>query len=220
MTSMVRSGCIVVALALAGAGLSHGQFVFRSGSGGASDASAVLDAAPAGFGVGGWTVGEWARYNLTQSMGPAGSVIRFRTVSVVGQQDAAFWVEVQEEATGLMRAQLPVRKLLIPFGPVSERGMSEMLTLFPDSSIRRSTVVRPPNGAGAAPYLQGWQAVGNESVTTAAGTFAAKHWQRGEEELWTAASAGPIGVVRYRGPDVQVELVGHGATGAKSRIPS
>jgi hypothetical protein len=60
--------------------------------------------------------------------------------------------------------------------------------------------------------------VGEETLTTPAGEFRTRHYRRDDEELWTAAGAGPIGVVRYRGANVTIEIVGRGASGAKSKI--
>jgi hypothetical protein len=211
-------------LTLVGAPLGAQQMVFRGpGGGGAGDASALLDVAPAAYGVTAWRVGEWARYNVSQVFGGTGqSLTRFRTVSVVdGAGTDGFWVELTEETVGVMRATMPVRKLRIPFGPVQERAMTEALTLLPDSSIRRTTVVRPPAGrAGPAPFPDGWERLAEETITTPAGEFRARHYRKGDEELWAAAAAGPIGLVRYRGGDVTIELVARSATGARSRIPA
>lgn len=198
------------------------QLVFRSGPGGAGDPSGLLDIAPAAYGVSRWTVGEWARYNVSQTFGATGQTLtRFRTLSVIDAAAERFWVEVQEEAMGVMRATQPTRKMLIPFGPVSERAMTEAFTLMPDSSIRRTTVIRPA-GADAAkpPFPEGWERVGEETLTTPAGEFRTRHYRRADEELWAAAGAGPIGLVRYRGNSVTIELVARGASGAKSRIPA
>ena len=197
------------------------QIVFRSGPGAGPDAMALLEVAPAAYGVNGWKTGEWARYNITQTFGMTGQQLtRFRTVSVVGAAQDRFWVEVQEESMGLMRASQPTRKMLVPFGAVTERSMTEALTLFPDSSIRRTTVVRPPMADSTKPaFPEGWERVGEETLTTPAGEMKARHYRRGDEELWVAASAGPLGVVRYRGANVTIELVGRGTSGAKSKIP-
>lgn len=211
---------LVVGLVLWATPLSA-QIVFRSGPGAGPDGMALLEVAPSAYGVTGWKTGEWARYNITQTFGMTGQQLtRFRTVSVVGAAQDRFWVEVQEESMGLMRASQPTRKMLIPFGGVTERAMIEALTLFPDSSIRHITVVRPPApDSTTAPFPEGWERVGEETLTTPAGELTTRHYRKGEDELWIAASAGPIGVVRYRGANVTIELVGHGAAGAKSRIP-
>lgn len=211
---------LVCALLAASATPGAAQIVFRSGPGG-SDPSGLLDVAPASYGVSGWTAGEWARYNISQSLGQAGqSLTRFRTLSVVAAAGERFWVEIQEEAVGLMRATQPTRKLLIPFGAVSERAMTEAFTLMPDSSIRHVTVVRPASADPTRPaFPDGWQRTGDETLTTPAGEFRTRHYRRGGEDLWIAAAAGPIGVVRYRGDNVTMELVGWGTSGARSRIP-
>jgi len=197
------------------------QIVFRSGPGAGPDPSALLDVTPSAYGVSGWKTGEWARYNITQTFGATGQQLtRFRTISVVGSADDRFWVEVQEESMGMMRATQPTRKMLIPFGAITDRAMSVALTLFPDSSIRRTTVLRPAMADAAKPaFPEGWERLGEETLTTPAGELKTRHYRKGDEELWAAAGAGPIGLVRYRGANVTIELVGRGGTGAKSKIP-
>ena len=211
---------LMCALVVACAPPAAAQIVLR-GPGGTGDPSSLLDVAPAAYGVSGWTAGEWARYNVTQTFGPTGqSLTRFRTVSVLEASSDLFWVEVQEETVGLMRTTQPTRRMRIPFGPVGERAMTEAYTLMPDSSIRHTTVVRPAATDAPAPaFPGGWQRDGDETITTPAGEFRARRYRRGDEELWIAASAGPLGLVRYRSANVSMELVARGATGAKSRIP-
>jgi hypothetical protein len=196
------------------------QIIMRGGPGG-NDPSNLLDVPPAAYGVSGWKTGEWARYNTTQTFGATGQQItRFRTVSVVGSANDRFWIEILEESLGLMRTSVPARKILIPFGAMTDRAMTEALALMPDSSIRHTTVVRPASAAEPKqPFPEGWQRTGEATVTTPAGEFKARHWTKGDEELWTAANAGPLGLVRYRSAGTTIELVGRGATGAKSRIP-
>jgi hypothetical protein len=107
------------------------QIVFRSGPGAGPDAAALLDLPPASYGVTGWKTGEWARYDMTQTFGATGQQLtRFRTLSVVGSANDRFWIEVLEESMGLMRSSQPARKILIPFGAISDRAMSE--ALIPD----------------------------------------------------------------------------------------
>jgi hypothetical protein len=56
-------------------------------------------------------------------------------------------------------------------------------------------------------------------VTVGFEAVRAVHWRKGETELWTAAGAGPLGLVRYRSAELEIELVGRGASGARSQIP-
>lgn len=196
------------------------QIVFR-GPGGPGDAGGFLEVAPSSYGVTAWNAGDWVRYNATQTLGPTGqSLTRFRTVAVIAAAGDKFWVEVQEETVGMMRAVQPTRRMLVPFGPVTERAMVEAYSLLPDSSIRHITVLRPAAPDGAKPaFPEGWQRVGEETVTTPAGEFRTRHYRKGEDEIWIAASAGPLGLVRYRSAATTIELVARG-TGAKSRIPA
>ncbi|MFZ0580566.1 MAG: hypothetical protein WAN72_19590 [Candidatus Acidiferrales bacterium] len=50
--------------------------------------------------------------------------------------------------------------------------------------------------------------VGPESVTTAAGTFAAEHYKMkdGSGDMWIAAKAGPYGLVKFQGKDTTMLL--------------
>lgn len=57
------------------------------------------------------------------------------------------------------------------------------------------------------------------TIAVAAGTFHAVHWRRGSDELWASGEASPVGVVRYRTSDVEIELVARSDTGARSRLP-
>ena len=180
----------------------------------------ILDGAPSGYGVTGWKTGQWARYNINRALNPQFSIEQFRLVSVVGQDGGKYWVEVQDDMMTPQRQTMPIRKLLLPFGAVDDARMSEELILQRDSSIRRTTIVRPPKAEEEKkPFPSGWTKVGDEDVTTPAGTFHSTHWKMGSDELWVSSQAGPIGVVKYQGNDTKVELVARSDTGAKSRIP-
>jgi hypothetical protein len=110
--------------------------------------------------------------------------------------------------------------MLLPFGAVDDGRMAEELIMQSDSSIRRTTMVRPPKPDDhAKAFPDGWTKVGDEEVTTPAGSFHAAHWRMGAENVWVSPKAGPIGVVKYQGDDTTVELVAQSETGAKSRIP-
>jgi hypothetical protein len=206
------------------ASVAEGQVVIqRSGPGGrvtmGGPAPGPLGAAPAGFGVSTWRVGEWARYSVSSGGGNI-PLTQIRTVSVVGQQGDRFWVETQEEFAGPMTTRGPVRKMLIPFGTVRDAVGTEAYTLLPDSSVRKETLLRAPTGSAAESFAfpRGWERVGEEDVTVPAGALKAVHWRKGEEHLWTSAEVGPLGVVKYQSTEVTIELGSRG-TGAKSRIP-
>ena len=82
-------------------------------------------------------------------------------------------------------------------------------------------VIRPalpdviPEGIG---FPGSWTRVGDEQVTVAAGQFQATHWRKGNDNLWTSADAGPVGLVKYESDNTIVELTGKGDN-ARSRIP-
>ena len=218
---------VVVALAalLATAGVARAQVVMQRGGPGVrvtmgGAAPGPLSAAPAGFGVTAWRVGEWARYSVITSGGPM-PLTQIRTVSVVGQQGDKFWVETQEEFVGPMTSRGPVRKMLIAFGAIREALGTEAYTLLPDSSVRKETLVRAASAGerdGGFAFPAGWERVGDQDVTVPAGTIKSVHWRKGEEHLWTSADAGPLGVVRYQSAELTIELGSRG-TNAKSRIP-
>jgi hypothetical protein len=191
--------------------------ITRSGS--ATGAERLLEASPEGFGIGGWQVGQWARYSVSENAGAPMPLTRLRSISVVGRRGDQFWVESQTEFTGAMQATGPVRKMLIPFGALHEAVNGETYSLMPDSSVRRETLVRAGGASPAPAFPQGWTRIGEEDVTVVAGAFHAVHWRKGGEDLWLSASAAPVGVVKYASADMQIELVARGDSGARSRIP-
>lgn len=215
--SLGRCG-MVAALALLPA-VADAQVVVRR-FGGGGGAMGWLDLAPTQFGVSGWHVGEWARYSVSENLGGGMPMVQFRTVSVVGQRGDAFWVETAEEFGGMAAGKGQTRKLLVPFGAIAERVGGEGYVMSPDSSVRRQTLVRDAGGVSQRPrFPEGWTRVGEETLAATAGSFRAVHWRKGADELWTSAEAGPVGMVRFRSADVEIELVGHAAGGARSQIP-
>jgi hypothetical protein len=197
----------------------QGQVVIRR-LGGGGGGMAWLDAAPSQFGVPAWRVGEWARYSVSENLGGGMPMVQFRTVSVVGKRGDAFWVETADEFGGMAAGRGPTRKLLVPFGAITERVGTEGYVMAPDSAVRRQTLLRDAGGpARRAAFPEGWTRVGEETVATPAGSIRAVHWRRGSDEAWTSAEAGPLGLVRYRSADLEIELVGHGESGARSQIP-
>lgn len=213
-------GWWMAALMLWPAALNAQVVIRRFGGGGGDLGSQLLEDAPSAYGVREWRVGQWARYSTSQNLGGPMPMVQFRTVSVVGRRGDDFWVETAEEFAGMASGQGPVRKWAVPFGPLADRVGTEVYVMAPDSSVRRQTLVRDAPGARPGPaFPQGWTRVGEESLTTPAGAFRTVHWRKGPEDLWTSTDAGPIGLVRYRSAESEIELAGRGETGARSRIP-
>jgi len=205
-------------MALATSGLTAQVRVMRFG-GGSAGATAILEESPAAFGVSGWQVGQWARYSISQNVGGPMPMAQFRTVSVVGRQGDRWWIETATEFSGLTSGQGPVRKALVPFGPLRELPGGEAYVMNPDSSVRRESLVRAGTDRPAPAFPQGWTRVGEEQVSVTAGAFRAVHWRKGDTELWTSGDAGPLGVVKFQSASVAIELAARGATGARTRIP-
>jgi hypothetical protein len=196
------------------------QVVVRRFGGAGTGGTQWLDVSPERYGVSGWDVGAWSRYSVSENMGAGMPMVQFRTIGVVGRRGEAFWVETSDEFGGMTSGRGPTRKLLIPFGPVAERVGGEGYLMGADSSIRRQTLLRAAGGSERRPgFPDGWTRAGEETITTPAGSFRTAHWRRGSDEIWTSGEAGPLGLVRFRSADVEVELVGHGASGARSQIP-
>ncbi len=187
---------------------------------GATGAEALLTDRPSDFGVTGWRVGQWARYSIAEDVGAPQPMGRFRTIQVVGRSGERFWVEVTTEFSGMMQGAGPAQRFLLPFGPVAAQVGQDYYTLLPDSTLLQQRLLREAAGTRRAAFPAGWTRVGEEPVTVAAGAFRAVHWRRGGEDLWTSAEAGPVGVVKYQGGDMQFELAGRGDTGARSRVPT
>ena len=223
MRRTMRLGWVLAALAL-GPMVAEAQVVYRSGGGGGrmsfGGGMQWLEVAPSVYGVTAWTAGQWARYSVSENVGGGMPMMQFRTISVVGQRGADFWVETADEFGGVASGRGMVRKVLVPFGAIAERAGSEEYVMSPDSAVRRQTLLRAGSGPVRRPaFPEGWTRVGEESVSAGSGTVRAVHWRKGETEMWTAADAGPLGLVRYRSADIEIELVGRGASGARSQIP-
>ena len=222
MTRMARWGwgvAVLAALAVLPAA-AKGQVVIRRFGGSGGGGMRWLEAAPTQFGVQAWRVGEWARYSISESVGGPMPMVQYRSIGVVGRRGDAFWLETADEFGGMTSGRADTRKMLVPFGAAMERAGVESYVMRPDSSVRRLTLVREaPGPAQHLAFPEGWTRAGEEAVTTPAGSIQSMHWRKGAEELWTAASAGPLGLVRYRSADVEIELVGHGESGARSQIP-
>jgi len=214
----MRLGWTLAALALLPAVL-DAQVVIRRAAGGGA-AMQWLEVAPSAYGVTAWTAGQWARYSVSENVGAPMPMMQFRTIGVVGRRGADFWVETADEFGGMASGRGMVRKVLVPFGAIAERAGGEAYVMSPDSSVRRQTLLRAAVGPARRPaFPAGWTRVGEESVAVGPGTVRAVHWRKGEAELWTAGEAGPLGLVRYRSADLEIELVGSGAGGARSQIP-
>lgn len=221
----MRTMIAAVLLAASAVGAAPAQVVVtRGGPGGGGRMNIggtppVFEEPPAGYGVRGWRVGQWARYSITTTMGQM-PMNQFRQVSIVGQQGERFWVETQDEFTGPMTSRGPVQKMLIPFGVVRERVGTELYTMTPDSAVFRRTLLRQGSDAGREDigFPDSWTRVGEEQVQVAAGAFRAVHYRKGEEHLWVSGDAGPLGVVKYETPTLILELAGRGDN-ARSRIP-
>jgi len=220
MTRMVRLGWWLPVLLLWPSAADAQVVVRRFGGSGGGPGTQLLNVAPAEYGVREWRAGQWVRYSISQDLGGPMPMVQFRTISVVGRRGEEYWVESGDEFAGMASGQGPVRKVLVPFGPITERVGAEVYVMSPDSAVRRETLLRSAPGARTRALVpEGWTRVGEESLTTPAGPFRAVHWRKGAEELWTSAEAGPIGLVRYRSADAEIELAGRGESGARSRIP-
>lgn len=196
------------------------QVVIRRGVGGGSGAMQWLEVPPSAYGVTTWTAGQWARYSVSENVGAPMPMMQFRTISVVGRRGTDFWVETADEFGGMASGRGMVRKVLVPFGALAERAGGEAYVMSPDSSVRRQTLLRAGSGPARRPaFPDGWARVGEEAVSVGSLTVRAVRWRKGEAELWTAAEAGPLGLVRYRSADLEIELVGSGTSGARSQIP-
>ena len=133
-------------------------------------------------------------------------MIQFRTVGVVGRRGDDFWVETADEFGGMASGRGMVRKLLVPFGAIEERAGGEAYVMSPDSAVRRQTLLRAGGRPGGAPHLPRGLDAGRRGsgAGRARASLRAVHWRRGNAELWTSAEAGPLGLVRYRSPDLEI----------------
>jgi hypothetical protein len=219
MKRVMRAVLVAAGLALAAAPTGAQVVVRRFGGASGGPGAQLLDAAPPQYGVREWRVGQWARYSVSQNLGGPMPMVQFRTISIVGRRGADFWVETAEEFSGIASGHGPVRKMLVAFGALVERVGGEAYVMNPDSSVRRESLVRGGGERARPAFPEGWTRLGEESLTTPAGAVRSVHWRRGEDDAWVSAEAGPIGLVRYRSTAAEIELVGRGESGARSRIP-
>jgi hypothetical protein len=215
---MTRTMRLAWALATLAPAVLDAQVVIRR-SGGGNSGMQWLEVAPSAYGVAAWKAGQWARYSVSENVGAPMPMMQFRTIGVVGRRGTDFWIETADEFGGMASGRGMVRKVLVPFGAIAERMGGDAYLMSPDSSVRRQTLLRAGGGARRAAFPEGWTRVGVESVPAVSGTVRAVHWRKGDAEMWTAAEAGPLGLVRYRSPAFEIELVGRGESGARSQIP-
>jgi len=172
-------------------------------------------------------VGQWAEYLMT-STDEEPVTIR---ISIVGEEDGAFWYEMQmtgEEEDGF------VTKMLVSGDPEEQDNLKRLIIKGGDEPAMEM----PVGGGGMMGGMMGMGGgeveeeeyetdsvmpsdLGMETVVVPAGTFEAHHWRVEDEDIrfdmWQAENVGPYGTVKSSSDDFEMVLTAYGDD-AKSAI--
>jgi hypothetical protein len=177
----------------------------------------VLLPAEMGSCCGGFHVGSWVEY----------SVFRIATrqlwhlhFAAVGREGSAWWIEMtMSEAR---RGEATVR-MLMEEGEGGREDRVRRLIIQPEGQIplelpvSEASAQLPQLDAGSGPAVF----VGAEQLRLRPGTFATRHYRRGEGDaahhIWLSEEVALWGLARYHSPTVRLTLVGQGR-GAASRV--
>jgi len=187
-------------------------------------------AAPTAFGPAPFAVGQWTQHRMTDDKGQPS----FMTYKVVGQDGAAFWLEVVSESyTGKT-----VTKMLMSIGnrmdpqSVTIHGVKMRDNKGRVNEFDRNMVALMQSlwrGTVNMLFIS-WQGQPQEDAAVPAGTFAGCFKMRTDASWgpfstasmsWSHAAVPLSGLVRSQGLDkpTTMELVAFGLTGATSELP-
>ncbi len=157
-------------------------------------------------------VGHWAEYQMT----PEGEKPMTMRISVVGEEDDAYWYETV--VTNENGEQM-VSKMLVSGDPQDTENLKRMIVKSGDEPAMEMPVeMMAMMGGMAEPESETSETtttdLGAESITVPAGTFDANHWQSTTDDVifdtWISAGVGPYGVVRSASAEFEMVLVAHG----------
>ena len=130
-------------------------------------------------------------------------------MSVVGREGEGYWIEVY-----LSEMQAVSKSL------VSPRGVSRVVM----KAANQPAMEMPASLMGEAPKMnlkETGQYLGEEQVSTPAGTFTCRHYrvteQSGPADVWVTTEVSPHGLVKMTSPEVTMTLQ-RIITGARTRI--
>ena len=140
---------------------------------------------------------------------PRGQQATMWEMAVVGREGDGYWIEMY-----LSGMQTVMKSL------VSPRGVARVIA----KTAGQPAMEMPASFMGEAPKMNVKETghyLGDEQVTTPAGTFACKHYRvtesNGPADVWIAADVSPYGLVKMTSPEVTMTLQ-RLITGARTRI--
>ena len=166
-------------------------------------------------------VGQWSEYKMVAS---GDSPVTMR-ISIVGEEDGAFWYETVLTPD---EGERVISKMLVLGDPDDPSGIKRMIVKSGDEPAMEMPMqmmkmmegmgMEKPEPVGEPEADEGVQAdmaeVGVESITVPAGTFEATHIHTasGEDsfDAWVSPKVGPYGVVKSKGGDFEMTLMGYG----------
>lgn len=130
-------------------------------------------------------------------------------MTIVGKEGEGYWIEMY-----LSGMQTVMKSLASP------RGVSRVIVKTAD----QPAMEMPASFMGEAPKMdvkETGQHLGQEQVTTPAGTFTCEHYRvtesSGPADVWVTTDVSPYGLVKMTSPEVTMTLQ-RVITGAKTRI--
>jgi hypothetical protein len=171
--------------------------------------------------------GAWAAYRMQMTEAqekPSELQMKMSCVGTekVGDQEG-LWLEM-ESTMPATEQQEPMRmiiKSLIVGDPAQEQSVQKIIMQLGDQPPMLMKVAFDSSKEKSEPPVAA--VVGDESVTVPAGTFLCKHLrtttdQNETSDIYLNQEVALFGVVKARTSTGEIELVGHGATGAVSQI--
>jgi len=171
--------------------------------------------------------GAWAAYRMQMTEAQEKPSVLQMKMSCVGAEKVGdqegLWLEM-ESTMPSTEQQEPVRmivKTLIVGDPSQEQSVQKVLMQFGDQPPMLMKVAFDSTKEKPEPPVAA--VVGDESVTVPAGTFLCKHLrtttnQDETSDIYLNQEVALFGVVKARTSTGEIELVGHGITGAVSQI--
>jgi hypothetical protein len=202
MKTAARFGCVGVLVAM--------MPLFASGQMG-------MHVAPAMRGIFNPVVGSGGEYEMTTDKGTK----MVMEIAIVAKESVAgkdgYWFEMTMSNSPM--GQMVMKSLTVVDGTdtVVSRMIMQMGTRPPmemPPQMNKSSAQKQP-----ADIRDRAEDVGNETVTTPAGTFTAEHYKMkdGTGDAWVAPKAGPYGLVKFQGKDSTMVLT-KVVTDAKDKI--
>ena len=149
-------------------------------------------------------------------MTPEGEKPMTMRISIVGEEDDAYWYETVMTTE---KGERMISKMLVSGDPQDTENLKRMIVKSGDEPAMEMPVeMMAMMGGMAEPENETPEVttvdLGRESITVPAGTFKANHWQSTTDDVvsdaWISAGVGPYGVVKSVSGEFEMVLVAHG----------